>query len=279
LRFFNNFSSFFPNSDAVGVTTNYRSDSLVVAAGNRLMDGRGQPAKSSKTTLGQIKIQNLSDIWLEFRDGDQYQVERDQDRLFLPKREDNRSPSPSMLRLAQALKYCAQRFLEAPTEKTMILARGGFVYGVELSEFKDRLIVALCNLCEATKESLERLISTMTAHGSKGQESHTVIILDATQRQFPKVHPDNLLFMPFGVTPRAVLDEERRLFYVAMTRAEHRLLVLTDKGAESPYLSALGSSSKDGQATSYRNSNAPYELGIFAKKIRNHIDVIGDPFL
>jgi DNA helicase-4 len=216
---------------------------------------------------------------LEFRDGDQYQVERDQDRLFLPKREGNKAPSPSMLRLAQALKYCAQKFLEAPNEKTMILARGGFIYGIELSEFKDMLIDALCKICEATQETLDGQISIMTAHGSKGQESHTVIILDATQSQFPKVHPDNLLFMPFGVTPRAVLDEERRLFYVAMTRAEHRLFVLTDKGAESPYLSALGSSSQVGQATSYQKSNVSDELGIFARKIRNQIDAIGDPFL
>lgn len=278
LRFFNDFGSFFPNSDAVGVTTNYRSDSLVVAAGNRLMAGRGQPAKSSRATLGLIRTQNLGDIWLEFRDGDQYQVDRDHDRLFLPKRVDNRAPSPSMLRLAQALKYCAEKFLEAPTERTMILARGGFVYGVELSEFKDRLIVALCKLSNATKESLEGKIFTMTAHGSKGQESHTVIILDATQRQFPKIHPDNLLFMPFGVTPRAVLDEERRLFYVAMTRAEHRLLVLTDKGAESPYLSALGSRSTVGQATIGRRSNVPDELGTFAARIRYQIDALGDPF-
>jgi DNA helicase-4 len=279
LRFFNDFGRFFPNSDAVGVTTNYRSDSLVVAAGNRLMVGRGQPAKNSRATPGQIEIQNLSDIWLEFRNGDQYQVERDQDRLFLPKREDNRAPTPSMLKLAQALKYCAQKFLEAPTKKTMILSRGGFIYGVELSKFKDMLIVALCVISEATPEYLDRHISIMTAHGSKGQESHTVIILDATQRQFPKVHPDNLLFMPFGVTPGAVLDEERRLFYVAMTRAEHRLLVLTDKSAESPYLSALGSSSQGGQAPIYRESNLTDELGIFAEKIRNQIDAMGDPFL
>ena len=183
-----------------------------------------------------------------------------------------------MLRLAQALKYCVERFLEVPNEKTMILARGGFVYGVELSEFRDRLIVALCRLSEATKESLEEKISTMTAHGSKGQESHTVIILDATQRQFPKVHPDNLLFVPFGVTPRAVLDEERRLFYVAMTRAEHRLFVLTDKSAESPYLSALGSRTVGWRPSSYQKSKLPDDLGIFATKIRNQIDAFGDPF-
>jgi DNA helicase-4 len=278
LRFFNEFSRFFPNSNAVGVTTNYRSDSLVVAAGNRLMAGRGQPAKSSRANLGLIKTQYLNDIWLEFRDGDQYRVERDQDRFFLPKREDNRAPSPPMLTLAKALKYCAEKFLEAPTEKTMILARGGFVYGVELGEFKDRLIAALCKLSAATKDSLEGQISTMTTHGSKGQESHTVIILDATQRQFPKIHPDNLLFMPFGVTPRAVLDEERRLFYVAMTRAEHRLFVLTEKGAESSYLSTLESRSLSGSTTIDQKSNIPNELGIFATKIRNQIDALGDPF-
>ncbi len=94
-------------------------------------------------------------------------------------------------------------------------------------------------------KNMESMVTAITAHGSKGQEAHTVIILDATQRQFPKVHPDNLLFRPFGVTPKAVLDEERRLFYVAMTRAEHRLFVLTEKGDESPYLYALNSNASD----------------------------------
>ncbi|MBK7990920.1 MAG: hypothetical protein IPK05_13740 [Comamonadaceae bacterium] len=77
-------------------------------------------------------------------------------------------------------------------------------------------------------KDLESLVSAMTARRFQGQR-RTVIILDATQRQFPKVHPDNLLFRPFGVTPKAVLDEERRLFYVALTRAEHRPIVLTER--------------------------------------------------
>lgn len=278
LRYFNDFGRFFPNSDAVGVTTNYRSDSLVVAAGNRLMFGRGEPAKSSRADLGQIKIQILDDIWLELRDGAQYERERNQDRLFLIKRPDNKPPSPSMLRLARALKYCAQRFLEAPNENTMILSRGSFVYGVELNKFKGMLIDALCKISDVTREVLGERITLLTVHGSKGQEAHTVIILDATQSQFPKVHPDNLLFMPFGVTPQAVLDEERRLFYVAMTRAEHRLFILTDKGAESPYLSAVAATLKSGQAKGYIKSNISDELGVFARKIRDQIDMIGDPF-
>jgi len=82
----------------------------------------------------------------------------------------------------------------------------------------------------------------MTAHGSKGQEAPRVIILDATSRQFPKIHPDNLLFEIFGVTPQTVLDEERRLFYVAITRAEQCLYLLTEKDHESPYLESLKNS-------------------------------------
>ena len=58
-------------------------------------------------------------------------------------------------------------------------------------------------------------VSLMTMHSSKGLEFRVVYILDANE----------------GITPhkKAVLDvdleEERRMFYVAMTRAKERLHV------------------------------------------------------
>ena len=61
------------------------------------------------------------------------------------------------------------------------------------------------------------VLSTM--HGSKGLEYDTVYIIDANE----------------GITPheKAVLDEdieeERRLFYVAMTRAKNHLLICCTK--------------------------------------------------
>ena len=65
----------------------------------------------------------------------------------------------------------------------------------------------------ALREKQERGVSLMTMHSSKGLEFKVVYILDANE----------------GVTPhkKAVLEpdmeEERRMFYVAMTRAKERL--------------------------------------------------------
>ena len=63
-------------------------------------------------------------------------------------------------------------------------------------------------------------VSLMTMHSSNGLEFRVVYILDANE----------------GITPhkKAVLDvdleEERRMFYVAMTRARQKLCLFTYKG-------------------------------------------------
>ncbi|WP_084684829.1 UvrD-helicase domain-containing protein [Methylohalobius crimeensis] len=238
-RFFERFADYFPGAESVGVTTNYRSDRAVVGAGNRLMDGRGSPAKVSRSAEGKIEIKYLGDVWIEFRQGEPFQQERESDALYLPPRPEGRNPSERALKQAQALKQCAEIILEAPDQTTMLLARTNKVYGIELDQFKDRLIEVLCALRKEIAADLEKSIATATAHRSKGREAHRVIILDATQRQFPKLHPDNFLFKLFGVTPHAVLEEERRLFYVALTRAEHDLYILTEKGEESPFIEEI----------------------------------------
>jgi DNA helicase-4 len=70
-------------------------------------------------------------------------------------------------------------------------------------------------------------------------EADIVIILRANDGAFPFIHPDNALFKFFGQTEKDVLDEERRLFYVAVTRAAERLYILTESERESPFLKAL----------------------------------------
>lgn len=82
-----------------------------------------------------------------------------------------------------------------------------------MEEYKEQLQIQAAS--RDRDRSQEEAVSLMTMHSSKGLEFKVVFILDANE----------------GITPhrKAVLDadleEERRLFYVAMTRAKARLHV------------------------------------------------------
>lgn len=80
-------------------------------------------------------------------------------------------------------------------------------------------------------------VSILTAHRSKGLEFDTVFVLRCNAPHgFPQsreADEDPLPCAFSGIDPRGRADEERRLFYVACTRAERRL-ILTTKSAKSP---------------------------------------------
>lgn len=140
LRFFENFSEYFPGSETVGVTTNYRSDRVVVEAGNQLMYERGSPAKISRKAIGKIQKKYLEDVWIEFRQGEQFEKDRNLDAIYIQTRADGKRPSEAALRQAKALKLCAQIIQADPTQKTLLLARTGIIYGMESADFRIKLI-------------------------------------------------------------------------------------------------------------------------------------------
>jgi DNA helicase-4 len=78
-----------------------------------------------------------------------------------------------------------------------------------------------------------------TVHQYKGLEESAVIVLDTLQRRYPLLHPTWIFRRIFGDTIEQLEAEERRLFYVAMTRAKDALVLMTDTGAQSPYLSEI----------------------------------------
>lgn len=81
-------------------------------------------------------------------------------------------------------------------------------------------------------------VTFQTVHSSKGTEAPCVIVLEATDNTdegIPSKTWDDDLLEPARDGP-AYYAEERRLFYVAMTRAEEELHVYTDAGNESRYL-------------------------------------------
>lgn len=83
-------------------------------------------------------------------------------------------------------------------------------------------------------------VSFLTAHRSKGAEADYVILPGMLNRGFPNLRADDpvlSLAMPDGDT--YPLSDERRLFYVAMTRARRSVAMFTQPGKQSPFLDEL----------------------------------------
>ena len=76
----------------------------------------------------------------------------------------------------------------------------------------------------------ERPLHLMTAWRAKGKEFDTVILLDTVEGMWPDYRADD----------KRKLEAERRLFYVAFTRARRRVIMLTGTGtAISPFVDEL----------------------------------------
>lgn len=107
-----------------------------------------------------------------------------------------------------------------------------------LSRFK----AALKNVDQIKKEYRKLKINEMSAHASKGKQADYVIVLDMIDGKygFPsKVTTDPLLESLLPAHESYVYAEERRLFYVALTRAKKTVFIHTVLGQESVFLKEL----------------------------------------
>ena len=84
--------------------------------------------------------------------------------------------------------------------------------------------------------------SSMTVHGSKGLEADYVVVLGVCSGRngFPtEITDDPLLDLVLSASERHPNAEERRLFYVALTRAKRRVFLVADGGPPSPFVKEL----------------------------------------
>ena len=78
--------------------------------------------------------------------------------------------------------------------------------------------IALLSDAKGQEKSELNAVKLMTAHASKGLEFNTVFIIGTEEGVFPHANAIN-------ANTVSAIEEERRLFYVAMTRAEKRLYI------------------------------------------------------
>ncbi|MDZ4659944.1 MAG: 3'-5' exonuclease, partial [Bythopirellula sp.] len=128
----------------------------------------------------------------------------------------------------------------------MYLAEYSQRYGDDYSQFHEDLEKAIATLARLPDEEVEQdstqeqnwklPLHLMTALRAKGKEYDVVVILDANQGIWPS---------KLASTPEQ-LEQERRLFYVAITRTRKRLIVLVNDSIlghscmASQYLTEMG---------------------------------------
>ncbi|MEC7295406.1 MAG: ATP-dependent helicase, partial [Pseudomonadota bacterium] len=111
---------------------------------------------------------------------------------------------------------------------------------------------AFIELLERPVENQAGGVLVSTVHGAKGLEWPLVAVAGVNEEDFPHYSRDNPL-------NDERLEEERRLFYVAITRAKEQLLVLHDGGAHRPSRFIAESAWEDGMrvAACLANQQAP----------------------
>lgn len=85
-------------------------------------------------------------------------------------------------------------------------------------------------------------VSGKTIHASKGLEAKAVFIIGLSEGKggFPDIWQDDRIYHAIRSFRYEMLkEEERRLFYVAITRAQDELFLLTEKGNESSFLKEI----------------------------------------
>ena len=98
------------------------------------------------------------------------------------------------------------------------------------------------NLSEIEREFPEMTITYMTAHAAKGLEADFVLVLNVVSGKygFPcEIEDDPLLDLVLAADSGYPNAEERRLFYVAVTRARKRTYVVTAEGQRSSFIDEI----------------------------------------
>jgi superfamily I DNA/RNA helicase len=125
----------------------------------------------------------------------------------------------------------------APVEGDDVEARGallaallGWAAGCRtLDELRERVEEARARLARLRTEDAPLLLAT--AHGTKGLEFDHVAVIGLDEGRFPSARS-----VAEAVEPDRALEEERRLAYVAWTRARRSLTLVYDPGSPSPFL-------------------------------------------
>lgn len=218
LCYFDDFAINFKKTTRLTIPTNYRSPKSIVEVGNALMNGRGLRAVPQRSECGLVqvgKLDNFQPVALEMEkhNGDEI--------------------TPALLRMLGS-------YLDRDLN-VVLLSRCNSIpwyvnYNGGETSGRDGLQRFLDHIRSFFPREAQDRITASTVHRYKGLEQSAVIVLDAVRRCYPLIHPNWVFLRVFGDNIAEIENEERRLFYVAITRAKDSLAFLTETFGKTPYL-------------------------------------------
>ena len=106
-------------------------------------------------------------------------------------------------------------------------------------------------------------VRILSAHKAKGLEANVVVIVNASDHLFgfPSKMENSDVLEPVRMSAGNAPAEERRLFYVAVTRARKRLHLISRQGHPSPYIAEIEGTFLPSQAASTTSLRPGFRFG------------------
>lgn len=141
--------------------------------------------------------------------------------------------NPIKIVYSNNLKYDISNIIKKENKNTLILGRNNSDINLILSE----QIYISDNKLKLKNSSIK--IKFLTIHKSKGLEEDNVIIVNLidSPNSLPSLHDQDEVMDLIPLEP--MIDEERRLFYVALTRTKKFVYLFTEKEKESIFIQEL----------------------------------------
>ena len=210
LRYFNGFGRYFGKYTPIVLSTNYRSDNAVVEIGNRLMNGYGEPATPHSADAGEVVVAELKSL-------NEYQSQ-------------SYAEYPDLDLVYSAVLRLITKFAASGQESVVLCRTNKIGYpAVELKDYLTRLTSKI-------PKNQRDLVTISTAHSYKGMENDAVIVF---ADEYPFLHPHWVFGRLFGDSEQTKQEDERRLFYVAMSRAKNSLVLITDVYGSKGFMAEL----------------------------------------
>ena len=131
--------------------------------------------------------------------------------------------------IGMKLREIAEFAVPGERRKVFILGRYKHLCPSKLPEWKRQFSKSL-------------IIDFMTMHGAKGLEADYVIVLGMNTGLWgfsSEVDDDPILNLVMSVPEKFEFAEERRLFYVALTRAKHKVYLLSKQNSPSQFVEEI----------------------------------------